>query len=300
MGVLHETGHALYEAGLPKAWGHQPVGNARGMTLHESQSLLMEMQACRGCAFIDFAARRRCVPRFGQQRSRLGDREHLPDLYQGRAGLHPRRCRRGHLSATHRAALSPRTGDADVAISVRWQTCPGAWNDGMRELLGIVPPTDTLGCLQDIHWPDGAFGYFPTYTLGALAAAQLFTAARQVEPGLLDKSIGKRRRAAFTGLAASYCSMARAHSPPPTRYWPKRPVDRLASPPSRPIWKAAICRRKRDHARPAPQLRMLRQGPAQRRVRCPDLHLRVHLLRPDCAYPGFGWAVFARTAAAIW
>lgn len=63
---------------------------------------------------------------------------------------------------------------------------PGAWNDGMRELLGIVPPDDSLGCLQDIHWPDGGWGYFPTYTLGALAAAQLFAAACRAHPGLMD------------------------------------------------------------------------------------------------------------------
>ena len=67
---------------------------------------------------------------------------------------------------------------------------PGAWNDGMRELLGIVPPDDALGCLQDIHWPDGGWGYFPTYTLGALAAAQLFTAARRAHPDLM-KAIGQ-------------------------------------------------------------------------------------------------------------
>jgi carboxypeptidase Taq len=62
---------------------------------------------------------------------------------------------------------------------------PAAWNAGMKELLGIVPPDDSLGCLQDIHWPDGAWGYFPTYTLGALAAAQLFAAARNGVPDLM-------------------------------------------------------------------------------------------------------------------
>src|SRR5207237_8818990 len=67
---------------------------------------------------------------------------------------------------------------------------PGAWNDGMRELLGIVPTNDAQGCLQDIHWPDGGGGYFPTYTLGALAAAQLFAAAREAEPGLMA-ALGK-------------------------------------------------------------------------------------------------------------
>ena len=57
MGVLHETGHALYESGLPEAWRHQPVGKARGMAMHESQSLLVEMQVCRSRAFLIFAAR---------------------------------------------------------------------------------------------------------------------------------------------------------------------------------------------------------------------------------------------------
>jgi carboxypeptidase Taq len=67
---------------------------------------------------------------------------------------------------------------------------PGAWNEGMRDLLGVVPPDDRLGCLQDIHWPGGAFGYFPCYTLGAVLAAQLFGAAQAEVPGLLE-AIGR-------------------------------------------------------------------------------------------------------------
>ena len=61
---------------------------------------------------------------------------------------------------------------------------PGAWNDGLRDLLGIVPPDDAQGCLQDIHWYDGGFGYFPSYTLGAMAAAQLMAAAHHALPDL--------------------------------------------------------------------------------------------------------------------
>ena len=61
---------------------------------------------------------------------------------------------------------------------------PGAWNDGLHSLLGITPPDDTRGCLQDIHWYDGLFGYFPSYTLGAMAAAQLMAAARRAVPEL--------------------------------------------------------------------------------------------------------------------
>jgi carboxypeptidase Taq len=59
---------------------------------------------------------------------------------------------------------------------------PTAWNEGLRRLLGLTPPNDRLGCLQDIHWYDGAWGYFPTYTLGAMTAAQLFAAAVNADP----------------------------------------------------------------------------------------------------------------------
>ena len=71
--------------------------------------------------------------------------------------------------------------DGDMALG----DLPAAWNEGMQKALGVAPPDDRLGCLQDIHWPDGAWGYFPTYTLGALAAAQLFQAAREAEPAIL-------------------------------------------------------------------------------------------------------------------
>jgi carboxypeptidase Taq len=62
---------------------------------------------------------------------------------------------------------------------------PAAWNDGMRDLVGVVPANDREGCLQDIHWYDGAWGYFPTYTLGAMTAAQLFAAAKRADPRIL-------------------------------------------------------------------------------------------------------------------
>jgi carboxypeptidase Taq len=88
-----------------------------------------------------------------------------------------------HIMLRYRLERAILGGDLKLA------DLPGAWNEGMRELLGIAPPNDSVGCLQDIHWPDGAWGYFPTYTLGALSAAQLFAAARQAVPGLLQ-SIG--------------------------------------------------------------------------------------------------------------
>jgi carboxypeptidase Taq len=73
-------------------------------------------------------------------------------------------------------------------LSVR--DLPGAWNDGMISLLGIVPPDDRRGCLQDIHWYTGLFGYFPCYTLGAMAAAQMMAAVRRAIPDL-DAAFGR-------------------------------------------------------------------------------------------------------------
>lgn len=182
MGILHETGHALYEAGLPPRWQGQPVGDQRGMAVHESQSLLMEMQACRSPAFVGFLA--------GQLRAAFGDDpafapDNLLRLYT--------RVERGfirvdadevtyplHVILRHRLERALIQGDLEVG------DLPAAWNDGMRALVGVVPPDDRLGCLQDIHWPSGGFGYFPAYTLGALLAAQLFRAAQERVPALMD------------------------------------------------------------------------------------------------------------------
>lgn len=187
MGVLHETGHGLYEAGLPRDWRRQPVGNARGMALHESQSLLMEMQACRSDAFLDFAA-----PRMRAAFGKSGPAWTAENLHRIYTRVAPGYIRVDADEVTYplHIMLRYRLERAMLAGDLALADLPGAWNDGMRELLGIVPPNDALGCLQDIHWPDGGWGYFPTYTLGALAAAQLFAAARRAEPGLMA-AIGK-------------------------------------------------------------------------------------------------------------
>jgi carboxypeptidase Taq len=187
MGVLHETGHALYEAGLPREWRRQPVGQARGMVLHESQSLLMEMQACRSDAFIAFAA-----PRMRATFGRSGPAWSEDNLHRVYTKVAPGFIRVDADEVTYplHIVLRYRLERAILGGDLALADLPGAWNDGMRELLGIVPPDDSVGCLQDIHWPDGAWGYFPTYTLGALAAAQLFAAARRAIPGLLE-AIGR-------------------------------------------------------------------------------------------------------------
>ena len=181
MGVLHETGHALYEQGRPQAWLSQPVGDARGMTLHESQSLLMEMQACRTPEFMRHLAPV-LAEAFGAEAAGL-DPDTLHRIYTRVA---PGFIRVDADEVTYPAHILLRYDleramvDGDLAVA----DLPGAFDAGVKALLGLAVPDDARGCLQDIHWPGGAFGYFPTYTLGAVAAAQLFEAATSAEPGI--------------------------------------------------------------------------------------------------------------------
>ena len=180
MGILHETGHALYEQGLPADRRDRMVGRSGGMALHESQSLIIEMQLCRGPAFLDHA-----LPLIRQA---FGDQPALETVNFNRLTT---RVQRGlirvdadeatyplHIILRHGIETSLLSGDLAVA------DLPGAWNDAMAALVGIRPADDRNGCLQDIHWMDGAIGYFPTYTLGALAAAQLMAAVRRAVPDL--------------------------------------------------------------------------------------------------------------------
>ncbi len=181
MGVLHETGHALYERGLPEDWRSQPVGRSRGMSVHESQSLLIEMQVCRGRAFLEFAA-----PILRDAFGGAGpawDADNLHRLYT-RVARSLIRVDADEVTYPAHVILRYRLERAMIDGDLPLADLPAAWHDGMRELLGVVPPDDRQGCLQDVHWYDGAWGYFPTYTLGAMTAAQLYAAARGADPNI--------------------------------------------------------------------------------------------------------------------
>jgi carboxypeptidase Taq len=181
LAVMHETGHALYERGLPADYDRQPVGEAAGMAVHESQSLIVEMQACRSDAFLSWLA------------------PQLHKTFGGDAAVYQvsnlarmwRRISRGFIRVDADEMTYPahvilrfRLEQALVGGELNAADLPAAWNEGFKSLLGITPPDDARGCLQDIHWYDGAFGYFPSYTLGAMAAAQLMAAARRAVPGI--------------------------------------------------------------------------------------------------------------------
>lgn len=184
--VLHETGHAMYTRQLPSDWFRQPVGLARGMVVHESQSLLVERCACRTRAFCEFAA-----PRFADS---LGDADAFtPDNLHRLVTRVERQLIRveadevtypAHVMLRYELEQDLLSGDLPL------EDLPGAWNEAMEKHLGIIPPDNRDGCMQDIHWMDGTFGYFPTYLLGAMAAAQQFEAAEDQLDGLHESIAG--------------------------------------------------------------------------------------------------------------
>ncbi|WP_372621213.1 carboxypeptidase M32 [Falsiroseomonas sp.] len=181
LGVLHETGHAMYERHLPAGFARQPVGESAGMAAHESQSLIVEMQACRSDAFLAFLGGR--LRSAFRAEAKATSPENLARLWR-HVSRGVVRVDADEMTYPAHVILRFRLERALIAGELEVADLPAAWNQAMRDMLGIVPPDDAQGCLQDIHWHDGAFGYFPSYTLGAMAAAQLMAALRRDVPEL--------------------------------------------------------------------------------------------------------------------
>jgi len=185
--VMHETGHAMYEQGLPaEHWG-TPLGDAASLGVHESQSRLWENLVCRSEAFWRFFYPK-AQAAFSQA---LGNVPADQFLFAVNA-IRPSLIRTESDEATYNLHVILRFG---LEQRLLWgelpvDGLPEAWNKGMKEMLGVEVPDDRRGCLQDVHWSQGAFGYFPTYTLGNLNAAALFTAARR-DLGDLDGQIAR-------------------------------------------------------------------------------------------------------------
>lgn len=181
LGIVHETGHARYEQNLPREWLGQPVAQARSTAIHESQSLLFEMQLARGSDFLKIL-RPLVVNQFGEQPA-LEESNFIRLNQRVKPGLI--RVDADEVSYPAHVILRYEIEKALVEGEIEVEDIPALWNEKMRGYLGL----DTVGnyrngCMQDIHWTDGAFGYFPTYTLGAMYAAQLFNSAREALPTL--------------------------------------------------------------------------------------------------------------------
>ncbi len=193
LGALHETGHAMYDVGLPTEFSDQPVGRDRGMALEESQSLLMEMVVCRSRPFVRYL-KPLLEKHFGVSGPEWSEENLYAHLTRVRRG--PIRVDADELTYTlHiqlRYELENQLLDGKLAV----RNLRDAWNAGMEQRLSVKPQNDLEGMLQDVHWAVGSFGYFPSYALGAVMAAQFFEALR-VDVPEIEEQIS---RGEFSGL----------------------------------------------------------------------------------------------------
>src|SRR3990167_8370194 len=205
MGIVHETGHARYEQRLPRAWVHLPLGAARSMGIHESQSLTFEMQLGRSRPFLELVA-----PRV---RAHLGDQpafavDNLARIY---TRVHPGliRTEADELTYPMHVILRFEIERALIEGEIEPEDVPALWDEKMLAYLGAdTRGNHTDGCLQDIHWTDGAFGYFPSYTLGAMYAAQYVATLRTQVPDLDARIAAGDLAPMFTWLEDNIWSQA--------------------------------------------------------------------------------------------
>jgi len=193
LGALHETGQALYDLGLPPEWLDQPVGQDRGMALEESQSLLLEMIIGRSRAFVGYL-----TPLLERHFTAVGPEWSEDNVYRRLNAVMRGPIRQDADELTYQAHIVVRyelerrllSGDLPV------HELPAAWCELMDRRLGLCPASDNDGCLQDVHWALGSFGYFPSYTIGAVIASQLWESLRE-DVADVDGDI---RRGEFTRL----------------------------------------------------------------------------------------------------
>jgi carboxypeptidase Taq len=174
--TMHEGGHGLYEQGLAVEHLGTPLGEAVSLGVHESQSRLWENQVGRSRAFWQW-----CRPLARQHLGAWVDAFPAPELFRCANRVQPSLIRVEADEATYNLHVMVRF-QLEVALlrgELPVGELPAAWNDAYRDLLGVEVPDDRRGCLQDVHWSCGLFGYFPTYTLGNLYAAQFFAAAER-------------------------------------------------------------------------------------------------------------------------
>ncbi|MES1190249.1 MAG: carboxypeptidase M32 [Steroidobacter sp.] len=185
MGVLHETGHAMYTQGLPVEYRGQPVGNDAGMAMHESQSLMIEMFVGRSRPFVQYLQ-----SILAGTLNVSGPEWEVENMYRLLTRVQRSAIRVNADELTYpvhimlRYELERELLNGDVKV----KDLPEVWNLRMQSRLGVTPANDVEGCMQDIHWAAGAFGYFPSYAIGAVMAGQLMEHLRNDCP-TLDEDI---------------------------------------------------------------------------------------------------------------
>ena len=176
MATIHETGHALYEQNLPKAYKNQPIGKGCGMSVHESQSLFMELQVARSKGFSEYLSKL-----FSDDFGFKGPEFSSSNLYK-------------LLNRTKRSLIRVEADEATYPLhvilrfelekalldgSISVDELPKIWSEKMKGYLDIVPENHRTGVMQDVHWSSGGFGYFPCYVGGSINASMLAKTARE-------------------------------------------------------------------------------------------------------------------------
>lgn len=198
--TMHEGGHGIYEQGLPQEHLGTPLGEAVSLGVHESQSRLWENQVGRSAAFWRWAR-----PLARRHLGRWVDAFSADELFGAANVVAPSLIRVEADEATYNLHIMVRfelellllSGDLPV------EDLPAAWHQRYRDQLGLEVPDDARGCLQDVHWSCGLFGYFPTYTLGNLYSAQFFAAA--------ERELGDQSQAFARGEFAPLRQWLRQH-----------------------------------------------------------------------------------------
>ena len=183
-GTMHESGHAMYEQGIDWKLRRTVLATGASMAIHESQSRMWENLVGRSLNFWKFF-----YPRLqGQFPAQLGNVS-LNEFYKGINKVEPSFIRVEADEATYNLHIMLRL-ELEIALmegSLAVQDLPAAWNERMKDYLGIVPPNDKIGVLQDVHWSGGMIGYFPTYALGNLVSAQLWEVIQKDIPNLEEQ-----------------------------------------------------------------------------------------------------------------
>src|ERR671921_588852 len=220
-GTMHEAGHALYEQGVDPSYARTPLGGGTSMGVHESQSRLWENLVGRSRAFWShyYPKLRKVFPQI------LGGIE-AGAFYRAINALKPSEIRVEADEVTYNLHILLRF-ELELALiegSLSIADLPAAWNAKMEEYLGLVPKNDSAGVLQDIHWADGLFGYFPTYTIGNVLSVQFFDAAVETRPEIPEEI----KSGSFSTLLGWLRENVHCHG---SRYYPHELVERATGRP---------------------------------------------------------------------
>ena len=185
--IIHETGHCLYQQNLPQKYIYQPVGGPKGMGFHESQSLIMEMQVGTSKVFLEYFAKM-LKDEFGFTAKEYS----AENLFKLTTRVEPSLIRIKADEVTYPIHVMIRYEIEQLMMDGQLKTAdiPAIWNKKMEEYLGVRPNSEFEGCMQDVHWPSGALGYFPSYYVGAMIASMLMAKAKSVDASI-DTQIAK-------------------------------------------------------------------------------------------------------------